>query len=348
MLIQTYNIRVTSYKIDTGSSTKITCKAMAQFTIYPSQEILTKIPELNREILLELDDKALGRMCETSKEAHDVCKDDLFWRERIIRVFDIDLTKYMDEESSYKDMYRFLNTFHAEIMDMKVFCAAKYGRLPILKYLIENIKYPVHRFCDTTFPVLLSNKSNNPTIIRYVIGKYPTNHLNKSLRQAADKGNLEFFKYLLEAGADFTTTGGNYSAKNSLDIAAMKGHLQIVRYIILNLKPTQKMINNGLSYAATYGQISILEYLLDKATDLDGLLNSAVLGDHIDTVKYLVENGAKNLDYALVISSRNGCLDIVKYLVSKGADNHYNNNEALSSAKTQREYKIVQYLQKLG
>ena len=76
----------------------------------PPKRGLSKLPpELNIEIFLNLDDKSLARACRTNKEAAKICNDDLFWKSRIERIFDYDLSKYKGEkDATYRKMYKFL------------------------------------------------------------------------------------------------------------------------------------------------------------------------------------------------------------------------------------------------
>ena len=69
--------------------------------------------------------------------------------------------------------------------------------------------------------------------------------------------------------------------------------------------------------------------------------------DHIEIVKYLVENGADihaQDNYALRWSARNDNFDIVKYLVENGADIHADNDYALWWSVCSNYLEIVKYL----
>jgi len=69
--------------------------------------------------------------------------------------------------------------------------------------------------------------------------------------------------------------------------------------------------------------------------------------EHLEVVKFLVENGANihaNNDLALCWAAENGYLEIVKYLVENGANIHANNDCALRWAAYKGHLEVVKYL----
>lgn len=49
--------------------------------------MLVRNKDLNREILLNLDDKSLAQYCQTSKMANQICQDESFWINKVLRRF---------------------------------------------------------------------------------------------------------------------------------------------------------------------------------------------------------------------------------------------------------------------
>ncbi len=344
MLIQTYNIRVTSYKIDTGSSTKITCKAMAHFTIYPSQEILTKIPDLNREILLELDDKSLGGMCITCKEAHDVCKDDLFWRERIIRMFYIDLTKYKDKGSSYREIYIFFSKINTEDIHTQMQSAMMSGCLPILKYLIEKQRENVAliTYEDKLNLITVALKSNFLNIIIYIIETFLKLDFNDYATRIALNTNIKVFKCLVDKGII-----GSDNFVDFLHVAVSENNMEIVTYIVAHFRPNSEQINYVIYVATLTTNLSMLEYLVKIGGKVNDYLYVATQTGYMKGITYLIEQaGADDFDTALVLSAHTR-LDIVKYLISKGANIHAYDDKALRNAEAAGNTDIIEYLRGL-
>jgi beta-lactamase regulating signal transducer with metallopeptidase domain len=164
--------------------------------------------------------------------------------------------------------------------------------------------------------------------------------LDRALYEAANEGEFEQVKELVQAGA-------NVSAIIDGDGSPLIG-------------------------AARSGRIDIARYLLDQGADPNGavegdgspLINAAQRG-RLDQVQLLVERGADvNLavqgdENPLMNAAEGGHLAIVQYLVSKGADVHariytdrYDGTgewrTALSQARKNRRYEVVKYLESLG
>ena len=65
-------------------------------------------PDTYREILKKLDDKSLGRICQTDKYAKKICGDDIFWYNRIIDMFNIKSNEVLEaklKNETYKEFY---------------------------------------------------------------------------------------------------------------------------------------------------------------------------------------------------------------------------------------------------
>ncbi len=60
--------------------------------------------ELQKEILLNLKDNEIDKICRTSKQAVNIYEDDDFWRLRIEKIYNSDLSKYK-ELKTYRDIY---------------------------------------------------------------------------------------------------------------------------------------------------------------------------------------------------------------------------------------------------
>ena len=108
----------------------------------------------------------------------------------------------------------------------------------------------------------------------------------------------------------------------------------------------------SLYNAAASGNLEIVKYLIENgALDLDGAMRAASGRGYLNIVKYLVENGA-NIhslnELALRLASKYGDLNIVKYLVEKGADIHVFDDHPLQLAKEQKHLDVVEYLKSLN
>ena len=71
----------------------------------------TRIKDLDLEILSKMDDRELGRICSTDKYFANLCKNDMFWKNRTIRrfgkYFGNELEKYFlkSEKKSWREYY---------------------------------------------------------------------------------------------------------------------------------------------------------------------------------------------------------------------------------------------------
>jgi beta-lactamase regulating signal transducer with metallopeptidase domain len=164
--------------------------------------------------------------------------------------------------------------------------------------------------------------------------------LDRALYEAANEGNLDEVKELVQAGA-------NPSARVDGDGSPLIG-------------------------AARSGRADITRYLLDQGADPNGtvagdgspLITAAQRG-RLDQVQLLVERGADvNLavegdENPLMNAAEGGHLAIVQYLVSKGADvhariltNRYDGasqwRTAISQARKNGHTAVVKYLESLG
>jgi ankyrin repeat protein len=76
-------------------------------------------------------------------------------------------------------------------------------------------------------------------------------------------------------------------------------------------------------------------------------LTEAAKDGHLETVQYLIENGADihaDNDYALQWAAGNGHLDVVRYLVENGADIHADNDLALRYTAGNGHLDVVRFL----
>ena len=85
--------------------------------------------------------------------------------------------------------------------------------------------------------------------------------------------------------------------------------------------------NYALGWAADFGHLEVVKYLLEQGADLnannDEALRFAAEKGHLEVVKYLLEQGA-NLhaddNLALRFAANHDRLEVVQYLLERGAD----------------------------
>src|ERR1700752_1312195 len=100
-------------------------------------------------------------------------------------------------------------------------------------------------------------------------------------------GCPEAARYLAERGAAFGIVG-----------AAGIGRLDVVQQLVAGADPERREM--ALRYAARYGQLDVVRFLLDHGVNVNGpsgdgktALYYAMLGEHADVVRLLLERGAQ-------------------------------------------------------
>lgn len=150
--------------------------------------------------------------------------------------------------------------------------ACKNGKFNVVKYFIEvrklNPSLSVSISCFFTGPIF---------------------------KAAAESGNLELVKYLLEGHkADIESQGLSGGTKDTaLSRAAAKGHANVVEYLIFKGANLNPEVSNS------------------------DILNQAIDSQNLAVVKLLIESGTKIENFALNHALKVGALTIVKYLLEK-------------------------------
>ncbi len=154
---------------------------------------------------------------------------------------------------------------------------------------------------------------------------------------AAEKGNLEAVRYLMESKYAIPRCQANADNSYALRLAACDGHLELVRYLMESEYAVPRCQANAddsraLIWAARYGHLEIVKYLMESeyaiprceanADGSDGLISAAEYG-HLNVVQYLMESKyaiprcRANADnsYGLRWAAENGHLEVVRYLM---------------------------------
>lgn len=176
---------------------------------------------------------------------------------------------------------------------------------------------------DSTDALLhyLENNSFNDSLLKTI------------LYSACSKGKINNVKYLIEIrklsphlkvnnGLPFT--GAIFKA------AAESGNLELVRYLLevhqVDIESqglTEGTQHSALSKAAKKGHVDVVEYLISKGANLNprvsysDILYGSIRSKKLSVVKLLVEAGTKIGSFALEKALEGGSLEIVQYLLEK-------------------------------
>ena len=171
---------------------------------------------------------------------------------------------------------------------------------------------------------------------------------NDLLWIGVNKNILSYVVVALKLGADIENISWGFTV---LAKASLKGHLEIVKYLVKHGTYVRAYNDEAFRYASKYGHLEVVKYLVEQGADVSAdseyALRFASEHGHLEVVKYLVKQGAdihaKN-DLSLKWASSNGHLEVVKYLVGKGANVRASRNKALIDASEKGHLDVVKYL----
>jgi hypothetical protein len=174
------------------------------------------------------------------------------------------------------------------------------GHIKRMKYLVDvrgaNVNGASGQDCS---PLSRAIRIGDMRCVKFLVRRGA--HCDYALQIAAMKGNLECLQYLVEMGADVNQYDGN------------------------RLGPIHR--------AAEFGHLDCLAYLVEKGANLSALtiaytpLSLAVSTGHVECAKLLVANGANIngkpshncIPSPLSRAKQNGDLSMIKWLLSQGA-----------------------------
>ena len=139
----------------------------------------------------------------------------------------------------------------------------------------------------------------------------------RTIVEAACFGNLEILKYCFSNGCPC-------DEEKSCFQAAIKGHLDCVRFLFDKVKPSRETEEDAAQLAAAYGRINILKYVLEERKISEEVKESCVASatklGRLDCIKYLVEEAKVPLnDWQDIAFARyHEQPDCVNYLLKKG------------------------------
>jgi len=139
----------------------------------------------------------------------------------------------------------------------------------------------------------------------------------KTIKVAADKGNLEILKYSFSNGCPC-------DEEESCKQAAYGGHLDCLRFLFDKVNPSRNMQAVVARGGARFGHLGILKYLVEERKIRDDLksycVRNAARYGQLDCLKYLIEEARAPLDRWFYIAHARYFEhpDCVNFLLEKG------------------------------
>ena len=198
--------------------------------------MLTGVKDLDLLILIQLDDQNLVNVCKTNTTINELCNDQNFWLQRIMKMFpylDLDILNRYKNGRSWSQYYiEDLRTINKTNAQYKLYNGAKNGYLDMV--------------------IIAVNKGADVTSDNYY-----------ALRNASAYGHLEVVKYLVKNGPKLSD---NYT--DSVILAIENGHSNILKYLVeqgANLEgPNRDDIEEAIGEANDNGDVDIVNYLVSQ------------------------------------------------------------------------------------
>ena len=140
----------------------------------------------------------------------------------------------------------------------------------------------------------------------------------KTINNAVFEGNLEMLKYCFSNGCPC-------DEEEACRLAAVRGHLDCLRFLFDKVKPSRDTEEDAAIQAAAYGHLDILKYLVEERKISDEVKSQCVYNaagfGQLDCLKYLLGEEAKaplNTWQHVAFARYHEQPDCVNYLLEKG------------------------------
>ena len=168
--------------------------------------MLTGNKDVDRKILNELDDVDLVKACQVNKQAHSICKDQVFWMNRVFQRYNyvpgVVLRKYKGKD---KDKNRTWSDYYIhdlrKINKNSLIDGSKNGRLD---HVIIALKNGANIRAELDQALKLSSKNGHLEVVKFLVEQGANIHAEDdyALRFSSEKGHLDTVKFLVENGAN--------------------------------------------------------------------------------------------------------------------------------------------------
>lgn len=212
-------------------------------------------------------------------------------------------------------------------------CSFGMEQLKVLRLHDETLLYLQYKIGN----VLLKQRKFEEALRIYENKTHVHKDVKVFLRYAAEDGNLEAIKFLIEnKGADDDV----YYGKSLMHCAVRGNNLEVVRFLVEEKEVDSNLANiwgvTPIQHASEQGNLDIVKFLVEKGADFNSMDNTRRTSVHYaakqsnpSIIEFFVEGGAdfmahdSDLKTPLHYAAKGGNLDVVKFLVKKGADVNY-------------------------
>ncbi|WP_338477023.1 ankyrin repeat domain-containing protein [Wolbachia endosymbiont (group A) of Nomada hirtipes] len=196
-------------------------------------------------------------------------------------------------------------------------------------------------------PLKVAREHNRLEILKYLV-EYKDRDGRTQLYFAAEIGDLDKARFLLENGANIEAKNGEYQA-TALHAAVINNKLNVVQLLLGNGADIEAEDKDGwkpLHCAATFDwAFNIVEVLVEKGANINAKNNEdktplEVANEYNQSkmVNFLVNKRDQHGCMLLHYAAREGNLDLIKLLIINGAEIEAENDEGKTPLEVAREY----------
>ncbi|XP_026474601.1 ankyrin repeat domain-containing protein 17-like isoform X4 [Ctenocephalides felis] len=232
--------------------------------------------------------------------------------------------------------------------------AASAGHAQMVTLLIENGADVNAQSSSGNTPLMYGCAGGHDEVVKILLanGANVEDHNENGhtpLMEAASAGHVGVAKILLENGAGINTHSNEFK-ESALTLACYKGHLDMVRFLLLagaDQEHKTDEMHTALMEASMDGHVEVARLLLDSGAQVnmptdsfESPLTLAACGGHVDLAMLLIERGA-NIEEVndegytpLMEAAREGHEEMVGLLLSQGANINAQTEETQETALT--------------